>query len=141
MLLPFHVGDIVALRHQFCPCGRVLAVQGETCAVTFGSTVETLPAAELMLISFRNVPNLRLVTLKIEQAAEILPGSSNAFSYKVIAFAGGGTIAARAFADYVLKMPLEILTPALQHLSQGAGSVSEAIAQSLNLEFAFLASS
>ncbi|MGJ3254371.1 MAG: hypothetical protein ACFE0J_25050 [Elainellaceae cyanobacterium] len=138
LALTYQTGDIVAATDRFEKCGRVIDASSDGCNVNLDHKTVYIPEQHLALISIKNNPNLRLVANKINEAGQQIDGFSAMFSHEVIAFASGGSIIGRAFADYVSKIPVNILTVALDLLCQTRLPMPEAVDRVMNLNFELL---
>lgn len=138
-MIAYQPGDIVTTLSRFHPCGRVVWADDTHCRVVFAGETYQIPPDDLVVISIRNNPNLRLVADKINAASEQLPPFPQALHYELSMFAWQGTITARAFADYITKVPLPVVVVALEQLLAAHMPVPRAIEQVLNMGFEFLA--
>lgn len=127
-------GDLVAQQHRFSPCGHVVDAQDGMCQVLFGNHSLSLPEDELILISVKNIPNLRLIEQKITEAESNLADQTK-LGHSIMGYLGGGSVVSRAFADYLLKVPLDILMQCLRSLSSLGKDIPEGIDDVLNLNF------
>lgn len=96
----------------------------------------------LLPISIRNTQNLRLLTHRLDPILTGLP--SETFRSELLMFIQRGDWAARAFADYAAKIPIPILTMALENLlsayetQASAPSMATAMDKVLGLNFALV---
>ncbi|MEL6320516.1 MAG: hypothetical protein AAFQ57_07665 [Cyanobacteria bacterium J06626_14] len=133
-------GDLVAHHHDFAPCGRVITSQDGCCDVQFGDRIVTLPEKNLILISVKNIPNLRLIEQKITAVESALDGQSQV-GQSIMAYLGGGSVVSRAFADYILKISPDILAQCLKNLSATKKDIPDALQDVLGLTFRFISGS
>ncbi|MGF1496373.1 MAG: hypothetical protein ACFB8W_06055 [Elainellaceae cyanobacterium] len=133
-------GDIVAATHQFEKCGCVVEAEGDRYLVDIGQTVIPLREEDLTLISIKNNANQRLVAEKLELAGG--DRISPEVCQSVLDFTLSGTVAARAFADYVIKIPQPILVTCLDRIQALAQtcpqSMPDTISAVLNINFRLL---
>ena len=130
-------GDLVVQRHSFSKAARVInSHQGQCQIMREGATV-TLPESDLLLISVRNIPNLRLIGQKIAAAATSAPDASG-LDHSIMSYLGAGSVVSRAFADYILKISPDILVTCLTALHQTRADIPHAIDQVLGLNFSLI---
>ncbi|MEB3355626.1 MAG: hypothetical protein VKK04_02685 [Synechococcales bacterium] len=133
-------GDIVAATHRFEKCGCVLETEGDRYLVDIGQTVIPLREDEMLLVSIKNIANQRLVAERLEEVGG--DRLSPDVRQSLLDFTLSGTIAARAFADYVIKVPHPILATCLdkiQALAQTCPqSMPDTISAVLNINFRLL---
>jgi hypothetical protein len=136
-------GDLVAQQDVFAPCGRVITSQNGCCEVWFGDRTLTMPEENLILISVKNIPNLRLIEQKIANTELTCSGRSrpSSIGQSIMAYLGGGSVVSRAFADYILKISPDILAQCLSQLSATGKEVPDAIQEVLGLNFRFISGS
>jgi len=127
-------GDIVVQQQKFDRCGLVLESAEGMCQVKMGNRVLTLPEDTLILISVKNIPNLRLIGQKITEAHAALPDDTG-LDHLLIGYMGGGSVTSRALADYILKVPHKTLVECLREIHRTGLEIPEAIEQVLGLNF------
>lgn len=127
-------------KRHFSKVGRVTEPSSEGCQVLMdGQAVITIPSQDLLLISVRNIPNLRLVNQRITDATATL-SDVDGLRHAIMGYLGGGSVVSRAFADYILKAPLPILEQCLSALHTTQADIPHAIAQVLGLTFQLVSS-
>jgi hypothetical protein len=136
-MIAYQPGDIVTTLSRFHPCGRVVQANDTHCHVIFSGETYRIPADDLVVISIRNNPNLRLVTEKIDAAVEQRHLSS-AVRHGLVALTWEGTIVARALADYIGKLPQPVVTEAIATIAAAGVPLPQAVERVLNLSFQFL---
>lgn len=127
-------GDLVVQRQHFDKVGRVVEAQGGICQVVAGGQTQTYANEELILISVKNIPNLRLIGQKITDAETALGGKIG-LGQEILGYLGSGSVVSRAFADYILKVPPNLLPQCLEALQQTNLPIPDAIDQVLGLNF------
>lgn len=147
-IFPLHRGDLVARIDRVEPLGQILWAEDRHYLVRQGSTnTQSLRPRSvwwadrhLVLISIRNTPNLRLVTQAVDRAGAMLPHWQADFRHDLVALVSNGSVVARATADYIAKVPLDIVAIALEHLQATQCPAPEAVNRVLGINFKFLSS-
>ncbi|MEM9218689.1 MAG: hypothetical protein AAGD25_30650 [Cyanobacteria bacterium P01_F01_bin.150] len=129
-------GDLVFQKHVFGKCGRVIESAEGACRVSLGGDILNFPTPDLILISVRNIPNLRLVNQKVINALAGAP--DDPIGHSIMGYVGGGSVVSRAFADYIIKAPHPILIECLARLQKTRADIPHGIDQVLGLNFAFV---
>ncbi|MGK7888032.1 MAG: hypothetical protein AB4042_01770 [Leptolyngbyaceae cyanobacterium] len=130
-------GDLVAHKYVFRKCGRVIESTAEGCLVWADGEAIAIPDNELILISVRNIPNLRLISEKVRQAQTTAQLDQN-LVHAVIAYVGSGTVVSLAFADYCLKIPADLLSQCLEKIAHTGCAIEQAVESVLGLSFALI---
>lgn len=130
-------GDLVVSKTGFKKCGRVLQSVDGTCDVLMDGLTVAIPTSDLMLISVRNIPNLRLINQKVTAAASALT-DADSLGHAIMGYLGGGTVVSRAFADYILKVSPGVLAQCLTQIQHTNADIPHAIDQVLGLNFQFI---
>lgn len=130
-------GDLVVSKKGFQKCGRVIQSVDGMCHVLMDGLTVAVPTADLMLISVRNIPNLRLINQKVTDASSAL-ANADSLGHAIMGYLGGGTVVSRAFADYILKVSPGILAQCLTQIHHANADIPHAIDQVLGLNFQFI---
>jgi len=127
-------GDLVVSKRAFGKCGCVVSAQGDRCLVRTDGQSVSISDNELLLLSVRNIPNLRLAAEKVWQAQATVSADAS-IGHSVMAYLSSGTVVSRAFADYVLKIAPDILAECLREMDRIGCNAEKAVELVLGLNF------
>jgi hypothetical protein len=129
----YQLGDSVAVINKFSRCGKIVAIDKKGYKVDSGKDVVFYYEKDIVLISDINTPNINEVMTKIDNTVGEESWFTDDFSKSIKDYIENNSGVARAFCDYVAKVPENVLASCLKAIKDSRLKLPESISINLNI--------